>query len=60
MDELDSLVIGKTLEGGWLVREPRHVQRDSPSACRAYVAAVDGLHWITRRSQLLSRSSPGR
>jgi serine/threonine protein kinase len=38
MDELDSLVIGKTLEGGWVVQEPRHVQRDSPSACRAYVA----------------------
>lgn len=38
MDELDSLVIGKTLEGGWVIQEPRHVQRDSPSACRAYVA----------------------
>jgi len=38
MDELDSLIIGKTLEGGWVVQEPRHVQRDSPSACRAYLA----------------------
>jgi serine/threonine protein kinase len=39
MDELDQLLIGQTLEGGWVVQEPRHVQRDAPSASRAYLAS---------------------
>lgn len=38
MDEFDNLLVGKTLEGGWIVQEPRHVQRDAASAYRAYVA----------------------
>jgi hypothetical protein len=38
MDEFDNLLVGKTLEGGWIVQEPRHVQRDAASACRAYLA----------------------
>jgi hypothetical protein len=39
MDELDQLLIGQTLEGGWVVQEPRHLQRDAPSASRAYLAS---------------------
>jgi serine/threonine protein kinase len=38
MDELDSLLIGHSLAGGWVVQEPRHVQRDAASACRSYLA----------------------
>jgi len=38
VDELDTFLVGSPLTGGWVIREPRHVQRDSASACRSYVA----------------------
>src|ERR1700688_2105204 len=38
MDELDTLLIDRELTGGWIVREPRYVQRDAASACRTYLA----------------------
>jgi serine/threonine protein kinase len=38
MDEIDEFLIGKTLNGGWTITEPRHVQRDASSANRSYVA----------------------
>lgn len=28
MDELDRLLIGRELEGGWAVREPRLIERE--------------------------------
>jgi hypothetical protein len=31
---MDELLIGQTLERGWVVQEPRHVQRDAPSAAK--------------------------
>ena len=38
MDELDNFMVGKVLDGGWRVVEPRHVERDATSANRTYVA----------------------
>jgi hypothetical protein len=32
MDELGTFLIGKSLEGGWTITEPRYVQRDASSA----------------------------
>jgi len=38
LDELDRYLIGRELDGGWTIVDPRRVQRDHPSVCRAYIA----------------------
>ena len=67
MDELDQLLIGQTLEGGWVVQEPRHVQRDAPSASRAYLASysqgtkafVKARECVNPRQNVQHMSEPG-
>ncbi len=38
MDELDIFMLGKSLNGDWTVTEPRHVERDTTTSNRTYVA----------------------
>lgn len=40
-DDLDRYLVGKQLQGGWVISEPRRVERDHPSSCRCY-CAVNG------------------
>jgi eukaryotic-like serine/threonine-protein kinase len=37
-DELDKIMLGQQLSGGWAIQEVRHVQRDAPGRCRTYLA----------------------
>lgn len=41
MDDLDKFMIGKVLDGGWKVIEPRYIERDTSSTNRMYVARND-------------------
>ena len=63
MDELDQLLIGQSLEGSWVVQEPRHVQRDAPSASRAYLASNRTSNprtsWLWRINRQKSAISAG-
>jgi serine/threonine protein kinase len=38
MDDLDEFMLGKVLDDNWKVIEPRHVERDTTTANRTYVA----------------------
>jgi serine/threonine protein kinase len=38
MDEFDTFMVGRELEGNWIIEAPREIQRDTASACRSYLA----------------------